>query len=184
MKNLNFFMLSMWLAIALLIPALAQADPPWDVPPAGGHIADLQNQIDNEETARIAGDATEHQHHIDGDAAEAQARQIADANLQGQISDEAAARTAADSYLQDQIDTNALSIYQKSCPGWDTCLCDNETDIAISGGIYCGPPEGWGVRYFHNQTTTGWPGWVGKCQNFYDGRDFPPENLFVICIER
>ena len=49
-----------------------------------------------EEAARIAADATEHQHHLDGDAAEAAARQAADAQLASDLADEEAARIAAD----------------------------------------------------------------------------------------
>jgi hypothetical protein len=76
-----------------------------DDPDCSGYPAcALQQAIDDEVAARTAGDTAEHQHHIDGDAAEAAVRQAADHNLQLQLDNEAAARASDDATLQSNID--------------------------------------------------------------------------------
>jgi hypothetical protein len=129
MKNLSIDVIALFLTVVLLIPALVTAQPPGGVPPgAGGLIDDLQNQINDEEAARIAGDETEHQHHIDGDAAlqgaidaESAARQSTDAALQGAIDAESAARQNTDAALQGAIDAESAA--------------RQNTDAALQGAI-------------------------------------------------
>lgn len=68
------------------------------------HDAILQEELTAETAARIAGDQTEHQHHLEADAAEVAARQAADTALQSSIDGEVAARQTADTVLQSNID--------------------------------------------------------------------------------
>ncbi|UCH80957.1 MAG: hypothetical protein JSW20_14660 [Nitrospiraceae bacterium] len=54
MKNLNLYIIAVFLAMVLTIPVMVYAQPP-GLPP-GSLLGDLQNQINAEEAARIEGD--------------------------------------------------------------------------------------------------------------------------------